>query len=74
MAGKSKDKQKAAEIARRLIEHYGRFEVRDTDLTIHAVQGRAPFDVLIATILSQNTTDRTPAGPSPAVLQDLTRL
>lgn len=58
MAGKSKEGQKAAEIARRLIEHYGRFEVRDTDLTIHAVHGRAPFDVLIATILSQNTSDK----------------
>jgi endonuclease-3 len=52
------EKRKVAEIARRLIEHYGRFEVRDTDLAIHAVHGRAPFDVLIATILSQNTSDK----------------
>jgi endonuclease III len=41
-------KSKAAEIARRLIGHYGRYEERDG----------SPFDVLIATILSQNTTDR----------------
>jgi endonuclease-3 len=39
---------KAAEIARRLIRHYGRYDERDG----------SPFDVLIATILSQNTTDR----------------
>lgn len=45
--GKGLDK-KAAEISRRLIEHYGRYdESRGT-----------PFDVLIATILSQNTTDK----------------
>lgn len=40
--------QKTAEISSRLIAHYGRYdESRGT-----------PFDVLIATILSQNTTDR----------------
>lgn len=41
-------KEKTAEISRRLIEHYGRFEERNG----------SPFDVLIATILSQNTTDK----------------
>jgi endonuclease III len=46
---KSKDpKKKTEEIARRLIGHYGRYEARDG----------SPFDVLIATILSQNTTDK----------------
>ncbi|HEY3273307.1 MAG TPA: endonuclease III [Methanocella sp.] len=48
MAGKFPDEEKAAEISQRLIEHYGRYEERDG----------SPFDVLIATILSQNTTDR----------------
>jgi endonuclease III len=41
-------KKKAEEIALRLIKHYGRYEERDG----------SPFDVLIATILSQNTTDK----------------
>jgi endonuclease III len=48
MARKSDVGGKAAEISRRLIERYGRYEDRDG----------SPFDVLIATILSQNTTDR----------------
>jgi endonuclease III len=48
MARKSNVRGKTAEIARRLIEHYGRYEARDG----------SPFDVLIATILSQNTTDK----------------
>lgn len=39
---------KTAEISRRLIEHYGRYDESRGN----------PFDVLIATILSQNTTDR----------------
>jgi endonuclease III len=41
-------KAKSAEISRRLIEHYGCYEERNN----------SPFDVLIATILSQNTTDK----------------
>ena len=41
-------KRKAAEISRRLIGRYGRYEEREG----------SPFDVLIATILSQNTTDK----------------
>ncbi len=41
-------KEKAAEVSRRLIGRYGRYEGRED----------GPFDVLIATILSQNTTDR----------------
>ncbi len=48
MVRKSDIPEKAAEISRRLIEHYGRYEERDG----------SPFDVLIATILSQNTTDK----------------
>jgi endonuclease III len=40
--------EKAAEVSRRLISHYGRYD---------QAQG-SPFDVLVATILSQNTTDR----------------
>ena len=40
--------EKTAEISRRLIEHYGRYD---------ETRGN-PFDVLVATILSQNTTDR----------------
>lgn len=41
-------KQKTAEISKRLVEHYGAYRER---------KGK-PFDVLINTILSQNTTDR----------------
>jgi endonuclease III len=41
-------KQKTAEISKRLVEHYGVYSER---------KGK-PFDVLINTILSQNTTDR----------------
>lgn len=41
-------KQKTAEISKRLVEHYGVYSER---------RGK-PFDVLINTILSQNTTDR----------------
>ncbi len=48
MVKTSAQKKKTGEIARRLIEHYGRYEARDG----------SPFDVLIATILSQNTTDK----------------
>lgn len=48
MVKKTDNREKAAEISRRLIGHYGRYEERDG----------SPFDVLIATILSQNTTDR----------------
>jgi endonuclease III len=48
MVKTSAQKKKTEEIARRLIEHYGRYEARDG----------SPFDVLIATILSQNTTDK----------------
>lgn len=47
MARKTDILEKAAEISRRLIKHYGRYAKRDG----------SPFDVLIATILSQNTTD-----------------
>lgn len=42
------NKEKAAEISRRLIEHYGTYD---------RPRGK-PFDVLINTILSQNTNDR----------------
>lgn len=48
MVKTSAQKKKTGEIARRLIVHYGRYEARDG----------SPFDVLIATILSQNTTDK----------------
>lgn len=48
MVIKTDNREKAAEISHRLIAHYGRYEERDG----------SPFDVLIATILSQNTTDR----------------
>jgi endonuclease III len=47
--GATKDRdEKAVEVSRRLISHYGRYD---------QTQG-SPFDVLVATILSQNTTDR----------------
>ena len=42
------DKEKTAEISRRLIAHYGTYNGR---------RGK-PFDVLINTVLSQNTNDR----------------
>ncbi|OPY30943.1 MAG: G/T mismatches repair enzyme [Methanocella sp. PtaU1.Bin125] len=48
MVKKTDIREKASEISRRLIAHYGRYEERDG----------SPFDVLIATILSQNTTDK----------------
>ena len=51
MARKSDVSEKAAEVSRRLIKRYGRYRERDG----------SPFDVLIATILSQNTTDRNSA-------------
>ena len=41
-------RKKAEEITRRLVDHYGEY---------NETRGN-PFDVLIATILSQNTTDR----------------
>lgn len=40
--------EKTVEISRRLIAHYGRYDESRGN----------PFDVLVATILSQNTTDR----------------
>ncbi|HEY3274419.1 MAG TPA: endonuclease III [Methanocella sp.] len=48
MARKNDVHEKAAEISQRLIEYYGSYKEREG----------SPFDVLIATILSQNTTDR----------------
>ena len=48
MAPKTARKDKAVEISRRLIKHYGRYEPPKED----------PFEVLIQTILSQNPTDR----------------
>ncbi len=56
MVKKTDNKDKAAEISRRLIEHYGPYKERDGGPS-HGGDG-SPFDVLIATILSQNTTDK----------------
>jgi endonuclease III len=48
MGSKHAADEKTAEISRRLIAHYGRYDESRGN----------PFDVLVATILSQNTTDR----------------
>ena len=57
MARKSDIREKAGEISRRLIKHYGRYEEVEGGQTLHAIRDSSPFDVLIATILSQNTSD-----------------